>query len=302
MLCPVCLEASDGGALDACQCVTSRVHLQCLEKLIARGYDRCGVCCAHYDSRAVVEATRYGADQSRADLGADHAATLRKQLIFGQALVEHGDVCAAAPLLLEIIKVPRVSYRISTQARLLMAKCALAAGAATAAIELTRRLRPSRSFLVHTLIILGDAYLQRGDMVMADEKLTKAVLVAGTTRGHNSVDLLKALQSIGQMFGAAGEWDWKAATQNVIVKVMNKERDPGIRAAAQAELGMTEAFLGRPGARHRLRDALRVLRRRKNDRGAEVLIPRARQSLSKLVKPRRRLRGRHHPEDVECSE
>ena len=140
--------------------------------------------------------------------------------------------------------------------------------------------------------------MQRGDMVMADEKLTKAVLVAGTTRGHNSVDLLKALQSIGQMFGAAGEWDWKVATQNVIVKVMNKERDPGIRAAAQAELGITEAVLGRQGARLRLRDSLRVLRRRKNDWNAAAIIPRARKSLSNLVKPRLRLRGRHHPEDV----
>ena len=61
---------------------------------------------------------------------------------------------------------------------------------------------------------------------------------------------------------------------------------------------MAEAGIGMPEAEDRLRMAVRCLRKRMRDDDEEELMKEAGCVLASLMKPSRRLRGRHHPESV----
>ena len=308
MLCPVCLEGADDG-LDACQCIASRYHLPCLSDLRARDFERCGICCAYFDGGAVVKATRFGLDVSCVAFGQAHHETLRRRLLFTKALVDVGAFNAAAPVLRDVIAAALPSSMTSMHARLLFARCALAVGDVPVVVDAVRRLQARlalesrsadvRDLLSQSLRLLGEAYMQRGELTRAAKVLRKSMRVARAQR--HSANAAAAIRSLGELCGAMGVLGLKALTQQVtLVFLQQNERDPGITAAAEAELGITEAELGLVhSAQARLRASLRVLRRRKNDQRARVLIPRAGYTLASLgLKPARRLRGRHHPEEV----
>ena len=92
-----------------------------------------------------------------------------------------------------------------------------------------------------------------------------------------------------------------SATYKMVIALADKaDEDPVASAGVHIELAETQAVLGESRqAVQRTLQALRSLGERNRDPLAAALIPRARRLFASLAPPRRRMRQRCHPEDVE---
>ncbi len=98
MACVLCLEE---GGRSVCQCGVM-AHLPCLAALMLRGYERCIVCRARLESRAVVLAARLTVNDASFALGPEHAKVQWRKLHLASAYVAAGDYAEAKRVLVSV--------------------------------------------------------------------------------------------------------------------------------------------------------------------------------------------------------
>ena len=159
------------------------------------------------------------------------------------------------------------------------------------ATESLRRALPHRASLyARALVALAQVHLRLLDMCQAANAMAEAIAITRMLSGSDCVHIMRVVAKLCQ---ARGDRQKCVEALEIICEIQDEEEpDPWARAKGRAEFAVAEIDLGR-NASNRLRDALKVLRKRST---SDPVVEDAARALA--VRPRKRLRCKCHPEDV----
>ena len=300
MACLVCLE--DGGGAHGCGC-SCTTHTPCLLALLDNDYSRCPNCFVEFSNAAVLEAAKLAVEQEGAT----------KRLIF------YGAALTAANQPLRAIKT-LLDDGINLDTECVIARWHVEIGSAylsagmpqmskmhleTAVTRLQRgsplepavaclqQGLPPQSLYARALVGLAQTCLRMGDVGQASNTMLKAISLTKWLAGAECVAVMRVIAHICR---ATGDKRKSVDAHATICEILDHEEpDPWACAKGQAELGLAEIECGKD-ASNRLRGALNVLRKRPST--YEPILGAAARGLASLVRPRKRLRWKRHPESV----
>ena len=155
--------------------------------------------------------------------------------------------------------------------------------------------------LNHVNELLGEVYVRTGELDNAAAVLSEALIKESIVGGRDPFRLVALMRVCARYHRACGHASMVCLVLRVVTGILDdEERDPCLRASAHIDLAFAEVAVGeKAAAASRLGSALRCLRKRKRLAHTTEDINAASKRMAKMIVPRRRLRGRRHPEDVE---
>ena len=268
-----------------CSCT---IHPSCLLALLDNGYRRCPSCCAEYSRAAVLEAARFAVDRE---------ATTQRRIFFGAALTAAKQPLRAIDVLLDdAICLEKqcehthwhveIGFALLTVGLPLLAKMHLELAVATLRCGMAHR----APLFARALVGLAQSHLRLDDVRHASSAMGEALTLTKLLSGDEVVHIMRVVAKICR---AKRDQQKCAEAHETICEIQDSEEpDPWARAKGRAEFAVAEIDLGR-NASNRLRDALKVLRKRST---SDPVVEDAARALA--VRPRKRLRCKCHPEDV----
>ena len=150
------------------------------------------------------------------------------------------------------------------------------------------------------LCLTAQTFLHLGSEKLAWRTLQQALRIAADRPEANGGNYARAstLRSVADYQSFCGSWEDAADTLQLVVAVVERAHEDAYTiACANADVAAAQLRAGLLAqAERRLREALPALRKRK---GGDSRAAEAAGMLSVSVTPRKRLRGRTHPDNAE---
>ena len=266
------------------------MHTHCLLALMDNGYRRCPNCFAEFSNAAVLEAAKLAMEQE---------GTTKRRIFYGAALTDANQPLRAIEALLD--------DDINLDTECVIARWHVEIGSAylsagmpqmskmhlETAVTRLQQGSPPQSLYARALVALAQTCLRLGDVCQASKTTLKAISLTKWLTGAECVAVMRVIAHICKAKGDKQQFVDAHAT---ICEILGQEEpDPWACAKGQAELGLAEIECGKD-ASNRLRGALNVLRKRPST--SEPILGAAARGLASLVRPRKRLKWKRHPESV----
>ena len=238
MACVVCFER---GGESVCQC-EAVVHIQCLAALTLRGYERCVVCGACWESQAVVRAVRLTVNNASDALGPEHQKVQWRKLHLAHAYADTADYAEAKRILASVLETAtgrEGSLFLACQVDMARAMVKLGElGQATRTLECIRisveRVPPMppdvefvESVLNQVNEVLGDVYVRTGELDKAKAVLNEARSKASAIGGRAPFRLVALMRVCARYHRACGHASKVCLALRVVTGVLYvEESDP----------------------------------------------------------------------------
>ena len=289
--CLVCWS-SDGALLQACRC-DSRVHVECLMKLVSHSNGRCGVCLSEYRPDAMTEVLR----NSLA-----HSWSARKHYCFTWALVRAGRTEEALANL-RTLDHAALGPSSTANCHVLEGRVLLQLQHTDAALRCFQRaVRKIEDLPIPLIDIdvyanakigLGLVYIQLAKYGKAENVITDAARMGAHASGSTLMKVYRAKANLSSALSQhIGAWAFLLRRHKFALQA---SKDPVLHAETLAEVHVARAQCpGKKAPPDVLRRLLKIIRRT----GKADVVRGAARCLASIIRPARRVRGKHHPEVV----
>ena len=293
MSCVVCLT-DDGGGLHACSCNT-RIHAQCLAGMLAHGYERCRVCLQPFTPVSLLAARR--SELSRPEIFGPLIDFCNTATTAGR---EADSLAMLATLPADCLGEVDLAQFLFERGRCLVIRKSYTAAENDFehALRLLRRhpespLRP----LVWTLTSLASARIEQAKLDLAAVSLHEGVVLIRKLPSATAEGLMRV---VARYYLARGDTRQHAKAMRAIHHLVQAGCPcPVGQAAAYLEMRLAETAVCEEtsgvDADGSLATSLKTLRR---SRSHPELVSVASQLLGSWCPPRKRCRGKTHPEEA----
>lgn len=304
-----CFVCFQGGAEVVCQC-TAAAHIECLALLQEGGHRRCGICRCSFLRAAEIAAARCRVSKTSEADGPNSQRWLTRTFELALILAEDNQHDEAIALLLSVQDATPAGHLMGFACQVEIARSRVFMGSLRSAQDVLETVlgalvdKPgarASAISAEACLVQHSISTLTGDLITASRFLSRALSGLIICSDPEPSVVLKCLRTVARHHVRCKELTKASATYKMVVALSEKaDENPVARAGVHIELAETQAGLGENRqAVQRTLQALRCLGERNRDPLAALLIPRARRLFASLAPPRRRMRQRCHPEDVE---